>query len=236
MERSCVAPLMFHLTPTASRRITCHNLTLFLYNILVFIRGITMSTPRRIRKIVLVGDSFVGKTHLKVASVSGMSPEDFIHGCYDSYTVYIEVEGKPLTLALWEVSSQEVYSRIRPLSYPHTHVFLACFSVNNPESFENVEHKWIPELAHFCCGVPLILVGCKTDLRDDPKVMDALNSRKQKPVSHEDGEMMAKRISAVGSLECSAKQMTGVDQVLRTVAKIANSSNSRTTCKGCVVV
>ncbi|PVF98535.1 hypothetical protein CPB86DRAFT_784791 [Serendipita vermifera] len=66
--------------------------------------------------------------------------------------------------------------------------------------------------------------------------MDALNARGKKLISHEDGEVMAKGMNAVAYLECGAKEMTGVDQVLRTVAKIANSSNSETTCKGCVVV
>jgi len=36
---------------------------------------------------------------------------------------------------------QEDYDRLRPLSYPQTDVFLVCFSVVSPASFENVKEK-----------------------------------------------------------------------------------------------
>lgn len=40
-------------------------------------------------------------------------------------------------------SGQEDYDRLRPLSYPQTDVFLVCFSVVSPSSFENVKEKVI---------------------------------------------------------------------------------------------
>ena len=44
------------------------------------------------------------------------------------------------------VAGQEDYDRLRPLSYPQTDVFLVCFSVASPTSFENAKSKWIPEI------------------------------------------------------------------------------------------
>lgn len=41
-------------------------------------------------------------------------------------------------------------SRLRPLSYPQTDVFLLCFSVVSPASFENIRTKWFPEIQHHC--------------------------------------------------------------------------------------
>lgn len=41
------------------------------------------------------------------------------------------------------VTGQEDYDRLRPLSYPQTDVFLVCFSVVSPSSFENVKEKVI---------------------------------------------------------------------------------------------
>ncbi|KAJ3060077.1 GTP-binding protein Rho1 [Podochytrium sp. JEL0797] len=45
---------------------------------------------------------------------------------------------EPLQLALWDTAGQEDYARLRPLSYPDTHVILICFSINSPDSLENV--------------------------------------------------------------------------------------------------
>lgn len=50
------------------------------------------------------------------------------------------------------LAGQEDYDRLRPLSYPQTDVFLVCFSVVSPASFENVKEKWVPEVRHHCPG------------------------------------------------------------------------------------
>jgi GTPase SAR1 family protein len=43
-----------------------------------------------------------------------------------------------------------------------TDVFLICFSVTSPSSFENVTSKWYPEIKHHCPDAPMILVGKET--------------------------------------------------------------------------
>ena len=45
----------------------------------------------------------------------------------------------PYTLGLFDTAGQEDYDRLRALSYPQTDVFLVCFSVTSPASFENVK-------------------------------------------------------------------------------------------------
>ena len=51
------------------------------------------------------------------------------------------IGGEPYTLGLFDTAGQEDYDRLRPLSYPQTDVFLVCFSVVNPASFENIKEK-----------------------------------------------------------------------------------------------
>lgn len=51
-------------------------------------------------------------------------------------------------LALWDTAGQEDYDRLRPLSYPDTDVILMCFSVDSPDSLENIPEKWTPEVSH----------------------------------------------------------------------------------------
>ena len=54
---------------------------------------------------------------------------------------------------------------MRPLSYPGTDIFLACFAVNSPTSFDNIKSKWVPEIRHYCPDTPIVLLGMKADLR-----------------------------------------------------------------------
>ena len=79
-------------------------------------------------------------------------------------------------------AGQEDYDRLRPLSYPMTDVFIVCFDVSRRASFENVRHKWYPEIKHFCPDVPSILVGMKNDLREGA----------QETVTPEEAQQLAK--------------------------------------------
>ena len=45
--------------------------------------------------------------------------------------------------------------------------------------------QWISEVLHFCQGLPIILVGCKKDLRFDQKTIEELHKTSQKPVTPE---------------------------------------------------
>jgi Ras family protein A len=49
-----------------------------------------------------------------------------------------------------------------------------------------MELQWIAEVMHFCSGLPIILVGCKKDLRRDPKTIDELRKVSQRPVTPEE--------------------------------------------------
>ena len=66
---------------------------------------------------------------------------------FDNYAVTVMIGGEPYTLGLFDTAGQEDYDRLRPLSYPQTDVFLVCFSVVSPSSFENVKEKVIVHLS-----------------------------------------------------------------------------------------
>ncbi len=185
------------------------------------------------------------------------------------------IGGEPYTLGLFDTAGQEDYDRLRPLSYPQTDVFLVCFSVVSPSSFENVKEKvteeknrtlqlqsylncrqagltiernrphscfrqslqlvrkkkspslasfypfsrllpltavlsalspsqWVPEISHHCQKTPFLLVGTQIDLRDDAATIEKLAKNKQKPLTLEVGEKLAKELRAVKYVECSA--------------------------------
>lgn len=83
---------------------------------------------------------------------------------------------------------------LRILSYPETSIFLVCFSVVMPESLKHVESQWVPEILHSVPHAPFILVATQTDLRDDEATRLKLQKRRQRPVSTEDGQRMARKL------------------------------------------
>ena len=83
----------------------------------------------------------------------------FIPKVFDNYAVTVMIGGEPYTLGLFDTAGQEDYDRLRPLSYPQTDVFLVCYSVVSPSSFENVKEKWVPEITHHCQRTPFLLVS-----------------------------------------------------------------------------
>jgi len=115
----------------------------------------------------------------------------------------------------------EEYDRLRPLSYPNANVILICFSVDNPASLSNVNDRWISEVKHFCKDLPILLVGLKKDLRDDPKVVEALEKHLEKPISYNDGLAAAKKVNAYKYLECSAKSGDGVKEIFEHATRAA---------------
>ncbi|KAG1447138.1 hypothetical protein G6F56_009356 [Rhizopus delemar] len=95
---------------------------------------------------------------------------------------------------------------------------------------------WISEVLHFCQGLPIVLVGCKKDLRNDPNTIEELRRNSQRPVSHEEGAAVAQKISAYKYYECSAKTGEGVRDVFQEATRAALMVNKKKKSKGCTVL
>ncbi|OQV14779.1 Cdc42-like protein [Hypsibius exemplaris] len=190
-------------------------------------------------KCVVVGDGAVGKTCLLISYTTNKFPSEYVptvseqaavikrrsymntrevnlfllaFNVFDNDVVMVMIGGEPYNLQLFDTSGQEDYDRLRPLSYPQTDVFLVCFAVVSPSSFENVKEK-VPEITHHCQNTPFLLVGTQIDLRDDPSTVEKLAKNKQKPISSEQGEKLAKELRAVKYVECSALTQMGLKNV-----------------------
>ena len=164
-------------------------------------------------KCVVIGDGAVGKTCLLISYTTNQFPADYVPTVFDNYAVTVMIWDEPYTLGLFDTAGQEDYDRLRPLSYPSTDVFLVCFSVISPPSFENVKEKWFPEVHHHCPGVPCLIVGTQIDLRDDKVIIEKLQRQRLRPITPEQGERLARELRAVKYVECSALTQRGLKNV-----------------------
>ncbi|XP_077604027.1 rho-related GTP-binding protein RhoF isoform X3 [Crocuta crocuta] len=139
---------------------------------------------RKELKIVIVGDGGCGKTSLLMVYSQGSFPEHYAPSVFEKYTASVTVGSKEVTLNLYDTAGQEDYDRLRPLSYQNTHLVLICYDVMNPTSYENVLIKWFPEVTHFCRGTPMVLIGCKTDLRKDKEQLRKLRAAQLEPITY----------------------------------------------------
>lgn len=154
----------------------------------------------------------------------------------------MQVDTHPINLGLWDTAGQEDYDRLRPLSYPQTDVFLICYSIISPTSFQNVASKWYPEINYHAPGVPVILVGTKSDLRNDPEQISKLNKSGKSPITSEQGVQMAQEIHAKMHMECSALTQSGLKKVFDEAIRCGmqndgtNSNNGRKKKKKCTIL
>jgi len=165
-------------------------------------------------KCVVVGDGAVGKTCLLISYTTNDFPKDYVPTVFDNYNATVMVDGQQINLGLWDTAGQEDYDRLRPLSYPQTNVFLVCFSVISQDSHSNVTEKWVPEISHHAPNVPMLLIGTKSDLRNDPQFQNSL-------VSDSQGQALAKDIGAVSYIECSALTQDNLKSVFDEAIKAA---------------
>lgn len=103
----------------------------------------------------------------------------------------------------FQYSRQEDYDRLRSLSYPNTDVFLLCFSIDTPSSYENIKSKWAPELKRASPDIPFLLIGTKSDKRGG----------EVRCTTQEMGQKLCNEIGAKSYLECSAMEKNGLKEV-----------------------
>ena len=182
-------------------------------------------------KLVIVGDGACGKTCLLMVFRTDEFPPDYVPTGFENYVKELNVDGKDIELELYDTAGQEDYDRLRPLSYPGSDVILVCYSVDSPNSYDNVKERWFPEVEQFCPRVPIVLVALKSDLRDDDNVKRDLEEEGQVPVTLAQGNKMAGETGAAEFLECSALKRDGVHEVFDAAIRAAIARRRRKT--GC---
>nr|XP_020031568.1 rho-related GTP-binding protein RhoV [Castor canadensis] len=193
------------------------------------------ATPELGIKCVLVGDGAVGKSSLIVSYTCNGYPACYRPTALDTFSVQVLVDGAPVRIELWDTAGQEDFDRLRSLCYPDTDVFLACFSVVQPSSFQNITEKWLPEIRTHNPQAPVLLVGTQADLRTMSIVLIQLRPGPEGPVPQPQAQGLAEKIRACCYLECSldAEELEGVFDSPFSVPLSTKLAGEETECQGC---
>ncbi|KAF2193392.1 P-loop containing nucleoside triphosphate hydrolase protein [Zopfia rhizophila CBS 207.26] len=185
------------------------------------------------RKVIVLGDAACGKSWLLSTYSHGHPPKTDISTAVDIYVSHISIDRSDLELSVWDSSGLEEYEDMRRQTYHDAHLVLVCFSIANPASYRNVFFVWSLEAKSRLRNVPIILVGCKMDLRHEPKTLEDLAKRERSPVSPEQvrtlkasctqfiGFNMMKDMGAIAYFETSALSHQGLPELFEYAALAA---------------
>nr|ABR18090.1 unknown [Picea sitchensis] len=156
-------------------------------------------------KVVLIGDSGVGKSNL----LSRFTRNEF---CLESKSTIgvefatrtVQVEGKTIKAQIWDTAGQERYRAITSAYYRGAVGALLVYDITKPTTFENVG-RWLKELRdHADSNIVIMLVGNKSDLKH------------LRGVSTEDAQSFAEK-EGLSFLETSALEATNVERAFQTI-------------------
>lgn len=125
--------------------------------------GISLS--KAISKIILLGDSNVGKTCLVSSIVSGEFRENY-QPTVGAQFIKCEMtfNNTKLLCQIWDLAGQEEYSSVSMHYCRGADIVLLCFSLDERTSFQHI-NKWKTKLLDATSdAAALFLVGCKSDL------------------------------------------------------------------------
>lgn len=160
-----------------------------------------------IMKILLIGDSGVGKSCLLVRFVEDKFSPSFITTIGIDFKIKtVDINGKKIKLQLWDTAGQERFRTITTAYYRGAMGIILVYDVTDERTFANVK-QWFKTVSdHANDDAQLLLVGNKSDM--DTRL-----------VSFEQGESLAKELG-IPFVESSAKDDTNVNEIFFTLARL----------------
>ncbi|XP_039878969.1 cell division control protein 42 homolog isoform X3 [Simochromis diagramma] len=180
-------------------------------------------------KCVVVGDNEAGKTCLLNSYTTDKLPIGDFPMSFATCVKTVKINDEEYSLQLCDTSGQENYENIRLNTYTDTDVFLVCFSVVSPSTFENVTDKWVPEILRVSPKTPFLLVGTQVDLRDNENTLE-------QALTFTSGEELALELKAVKYMECSARTQEGVREVFEEAILATRNPTDKKSTYFCVLL
>ena len=161
-------------------------------------------------KIIIIGDSFVGKSCLSLRGTKGTFNDAEYSPTigFEFLTFFIKIDGTIIKLQIWDTCGQEVYRSLIKSFYHNSSLGILVYSIDNKNSFDNLD-AWLNEIKNE--GNPdinIFLVGNKVDLES------------QRQVSKEMGETFCKDNKINFFLETSAKTGFNAENVFIEASKL----------------
>ena len=177
-----------------------------------------MSSNSESIKIVLIGESGVGKTSIISQFVNQVFQEDVessSSGTYNSKTLIYD-NNKVLKLEIWDTAGQEKYRSLASMFYKEASAAILVYDITRKDSFEQIQRYWASQIKENSpSNIILALCGNKSDLIEEEKV------------DEEEARNYAKEINAI-FYPTSAKNDSGItDLFLQIAKKYTNSDNVR---------
>ena len=124
------------------------------------------------------------------------------------------------------VSRSSAHPHLITFEQRYTHNRIRPFQWTNANFFFFFDIKWFPEIDHHAPSVPIILVGTKLDLREDPATLESLRAKRMEPVSYDQALIVAKEIRAHKYLECSALTQRNLKSVFDEAIRLVHLHRS----------
>ena len=123
-------------------------------------------------KVVIVGDSGVGKTNYLCRFVDGkFCPvhEATVGFDFKSKILQLPTSKKRVKFQIWDTAGQEKYMALNRNLFQRVQGIILMYDITKPETYENLD-KWMKLIKQLASGISLILIGNKIDLIDERKV------------------------------------------------------------------
>ena len=120
-------------------------------------------------KIVLLGDSSVGKTAITNRFIYNSFNENespTVGAGFLSKT--IQFDGIDHEIQLWDTAGEEKFKSMAPIHVHNSELAIIVFDITKKETFDHVI-SWY-RISQSCASMPVIIIGNKADL--DPKIIE----------------------------------------------------------------
>ena len=168
-------------------------------------------------KIVVIGDSGVGKTSLLSCYLYNNFDENqecTLNATFATKNVK-KKDGNEITLQLWDTAGQEAYKGLAKIYYKNAVGAIIVYDITNKKSFEEIKNFWYKQLEENADkGVKIAIVGNKHD--------KYLNEE----IKEEEGREYAEKIGAIFQLT-SAKNSYGVEKLFENLANALDNIDSK---------